>query len=102
LTNFPERDPDTEQALYHTVALISDQQAERAYTVALYYMRIKKVPSAEHYFAMIPHRWPDSPCAARAKEQLALLAKMPRTESLPSRIMTSPGASDPFSNSVTG
>jgi hypothetical protein len=102
LTNFPERDAPTAEALYHTLGLISDQQAERAYTVAKYYLRIKKIPSAEYYFAMIPHRWPDSPWAGKAKEELALLAKMPRSETAPSKIMSLPGTLDPWSSAISG
>lgn len=101
MATFPERQTDTEGDLYHTLDLIADQQAERTYGVGRYYHRAGKVASAEYYFGMIPRRWPKSPWAAKAKEQLAQLAKLPRTESLPSKIFTQPGSGDPYSNGVT-
>jgi outer membrane protein assembly factor BamD (BamD/ComL family) len=100
MATFPEQQASTEGDLYHTLDLISDQQAERTYVIGRYYHRAGKVASAEYYFGMIPQRWPKSPWAAKAKEQLALLAKLPRTESLPSKIFQ-PGGGDPYSNGVT-
>ena len=47
-------------------------------------------------------RWPKSEWAAKAKTDLASLAKMPRKESLPSKIMTAPGSVDPFSSGAGG
>jgi outer membrane protein assembly factor BamD (BamD/ComL family) len=87
--------PANYERLYHTLDLINDAQAERAYTVGDYYRRTGKVASAEHYFGMIPQKWPKSPWATKAKAQLAVLAKMPRKASEPSKIMTQPGSSDP-------
>ena len=99
MANFPDRKASTEEELYHTLDLINDQDAERAFQVGDYYRRTGKVASAEYYFAMITQRWPDSDWTPKAKDQLAVLAKMPRKESLPSKIMTLPGTNDPFGGS---
>ncbi len=101
MVTFPDRQAGNEK-LYHTLDLINDQQAERTYVIADYYKRTGKVPSAEFYFGMIRHKWPNSPWAAKAKTDLAALAKMPRKPSLPSKIMTQPGAISPFSGSGQG
>jgi outer membrane protein assembly factor BamD (BamD/ComL family) len=100
MATFPERQASTDNELYHTLDLIADQQAERTYVAGRYYRRAGKVASAEYYFGMIPQRWPKSPWAAKAKEQLAQLATLPRTESLPSKIFQ-PGGTDPYNNGVT-
>jgi outer membrane protein assembly factor BamD (BamD/ComL family) len=102
MATFPERQASVDNALYHTIDLITDQQAERAYRVGLYYRHIGRVISSEYYFAMIPYRWPRSEWAPKAKLQLAELAKMPRTESKPSKIMTPPGFTDPFGGAFGG
>jgi TolA-binding protein len=94
---FPDR-PAGNEKLYHTLDLINDQEAERAYITADLYKRTGKVASAEYYYGMVRHRWPKSEWAAKAKTELASLAKMPRKESLPSKIMSSPGSVDPFSS----
>lgn len=95
MVTFPDR-PEHNEKLYHTLDLINDQEAERAYLVGDYYKRTGKVASAEFYFGEIRHKWPKSEWAAKAKTELAALAKMPRKESLPSKIMTAPGSIDPF------
>jgi outer membrane protein assembly factor BamD (BamD/ComL family) len=101
MVTFPDR-PAGNEKLYHTLDLINDQEAERTYVVAAYYKKIGKVPSAEYYFGKIRQRWPKSVWAAKAKTDLATLAKMPRTKSLPSKIMSQPGSYDPFSNTAQG
>ncbi len=93
-TEYPERRATAEQ-LYHTNDLIKDQHAERAYGVAMYYMRVRKPASAEYYFGMILAKWPESKWAGEARKQMLLTAKMPRKASQPSKIMTMPGAPDP-------
>lgn len=95
MATFPDR-PEGNEKLYHTLDLINDQEAERTYVIADYYRRTGKVASAEFYYGKIRHRWPKSPWAVKAKTQLAALAKMPRTESLPSKIMSAPGSIDSF------
>jgi TolA-binding protein len=95
MRSFPDRQASYEN-LFHTLDIINDQEAERTYTVGEYYKRTGKVTSAEYYFGKIPQRWPNSPWAVKAKSELAQLAKLPRKESLPSKIMTSPGSSDPY------
>jgi outer membrane protein assembly factor BamD (BamD/ComL family) len=102
MTMFPERQASVDGALYHTLDLISDHQAERAYTRGLYYRRTGHISSAEYYFAMVPYKWPRSSWAPKAKKQLAELAKMPRTEAKPSKILTPPGSGDPFGGAFGG
>jgi outer membrane protein assembly factor BamD (BamD/ComL family) len=97
MATFPDR-PAGNEKLYHTLDLINDAEAERSYVIGDYYRRTGKVASAEFYFGKIRQRWPNSPWAAKAKTQLAVLAKMPRKQSLPSKIMTQPGAYDSFVN----
>jgi TolA-binding protein len=95
---FPERQTSTEEGgpdLHKTLDLINDQEAERAYSVGSYYRRAGRVTSAEFYFGKIVHKWPQSPWAEMARDQLTELAKMPRKESKPSTIMVRPGA-DPY------
>lgn len=97
METFPEKEESNER-LFHTLDLINDQEAERTYNVGAYYKKIGKVASAEYYFGMVRHKWPKSEWAAKAKTDLAALAKMPRKESLPSKIMTAPGSIDSFSS----
>ena len=97
LTTFPDRPAEFEK-LYHTLDLINDAEAERAYEQGAFYRRTNKIASAEYMFGKIPQRWPKSTWAAKAKEQLTTLAKMDRTETLPSKLLSSPALRDPFSN----
>jgi outer membrane protein assembly factor BamD (BamD/ComL family) len=91
---YPERRASAE-GLYHTSDLIKDQYAERAYTVAMYYLKINKAAAAEYYFGMVIARWPESKWAGESRKEMLKVAKMPRKASLPSKIMTMPGAPDP-------
>jgi len=95
MTSFPDRQASYEN-LYHTLDLINDQEAERTFKVGEYYKRTGKVTSAEYYFGKIPQRWPASPWAVKSKAELAKLAKLPRKPSVPSKIMSQPGANDPY------
>jgi outer membrane protein assembly factor BamD (BamD/ComL family) len=94
MQEFPER-LDTAKGLYHTLDLIRDQEAERAYRQGLYYVRARKPISAEYYFGLVMNKWPGSKWAGQARKEMAVVAKMPRKTSLPSKIMTAPGAADP-------
>jgi outer membrane protein assembly factor BamD (BamD/ComL family) len=98
LTTFPDRQASTADYLYHTLDLINDEQARRCYEEGEFYRRTKKATSAEYCFAEIVTRWPKSTWAKKAKEQLAQVAKMPRSQTLPSKIMTTPGSPDPSAN----
>ena len=98
MATFPDR-PAGNEKLYHTLDLINDQEAERTFDVGDYYQRTGKVTSAEYYFGKIPQRWPKSPWAAKAKTELAELAKMPRKAIAPSKINVTPTAGDPFAGS---
>ncbi len=95
MSTFPDRQASYEK-LYHTLDIINDQEAERTFKVGEYYKRTGKVTSAEFYFGKIPQRWPGSPWSVKAKTELAQLAKMPRKPSVPSKIMSQPGANDPY------
>lgn len=92
--------PQVLQALYSTLDQIKEAEAERAYRRAAYYHKIGKYTSAEYMYGMVPRRWPKSPWAQKAKDGLAQIAKAPRIESAPSKIMTQPGAEDPFGNGI--
>jgi outer membrane protein assembly factor BamD (BamD/ComL family) len=83
------------EGLYHTKDLIKDQYAERAYTVAMYYLKIRKAAAAEYYFGMVIAKWPESKWAGESRKEMVKVAKMPRKASVPSKIMTAPGAADP-------
>jgi outer membrane protein assembly factor BamD (BamD/ComL family) len=98
MATFPDR-PAGNEKLYHTLDLINDQEAERTFVVGDYYQRTGKVSSAEYYFGKIPQRWPKSPYATQAKTRLAVLAKMPRKATAPSKINITQSAGDPFRSS---
>ena len=99
MAEFPERQGGNEQ-LYHTLDLINDQAAEREYTAGLYYIRARKPTSAEYQFGLVIAKWPRSKWAEYSRVELQKTAKMPRKASVPSKIMTQPGAPDP--NSMGG
>lgn len=101
MNQFPDRAEENEK-LYHTLDLINDATAERMYKIGDYYRRTGSIASAEYYFGMLPQRWPQSPWTAKAKTQLAALAKMPRKKSVPYKILTQPGTTDPFSSGYNG
>jgi outer membrane protein assembly factor BamD (BamD/ComL family) len=97
MATFPDR-PAGQEKLYHTLDLINDQEAERTFSVGDYYQRTGRVASAEYYFGKIRQRWPKSPWSNKAKDRLAVLAKMPRKESKPSLINIGRTAGDPFAS----
>ena len=94
MAEFPEHQAANEQ-LYHTLDLINEQAAEREYNIGMYYLRAYKPASAEYQFGLVNAKWPRSKWAELAKVQLKKTAKMPREASVPSKIMTMPGAPDP-------
>ncbi len=94
MAEFPERQAGAEQ-LYHTLDLIEDQAAEREFKVGQYYVRALKPVSAEYYFGLVMAKWPRSKWAKLAKAEMGKIAKMPRKASVPSKMMTQPGAPDP-------
>lgn len=96
MTMFPERAVSHSDNLYKTLDIINDQDAERAYKIGEHYLWTGKVNSAEFYFGEVPARWPKSPWAKLAKVELEKIAKMPRKQTLPSRIMSLPGSTDPM------
>ena len=93
---FPERDAATSEFLSHSLDLINDQQAEVTYRHGEFYRQTGYPGAAELSFAEVRVRWPQSQWSARSKEQLELIAKAPRKEVLPSKIMTTPGSPDPY------
>jgi outer membrane protein assembly factor BamD (BamD/ComL family) len=100
LKTFPEQ-PGFE-GLYHTLDVINDQEANKTYTIGMYYKRVGQVASAEYYLGKILHRWPTGEWAEKAKVELAQLAKMPRVPSKPSKIVIPPGSIDPFGSNGRG
>jgi len=94
MAEFPERQAGAEQ-LYHTLDLIEDQAAEREYTAGQYYLRAMKPAGAEYQFGLVMAKWPKSKWAALAKKEMVKVAKAPRKASVPSKIMTLPGVTDP-------
>jgi outer membrane protein assembly factor BamD (BamD/ComL family) len=102
LNTFPERMTGQNDPLYKALDLIRDQEAERAYLVGEHYLWTGKIASAEYSFGAIPVKWPESTWAKKAKIQLAKIAKMPRKETLPSKIMSRPGSSDPLTGGTGG
>ena len=101
MAEFPEHQAGNEQ-LYHTLDLINDQAAEREYTTGMYYIRARKPTSAEYQFGLVVAKWPKSKWAELSKVELAKTAKMPRKASVPSRMMTLPGAPDPSGSMGSG
>jgi len=101
MAEFPDRQGSNEQ-LYHTLDLINDQAAEREYTTGMYYVRAMKPTSAEYQFGLVVAKWPKSKWAELAKVQLQKTAKMARKASVPSKIMTLPGAPDPQGSMGSG
>lgn len=99
MTMFPEQQASYSEELYHKLALIEDQIAERTYRRGEHYLWTGKVASAEYCFGEIPARWPKSPWAEKARDQLTVIATLPRKETLPSRIMAQPGGTDPLTGS---
>ena len=96
MEEFPEHQSTNEQ-LYHTLDLIEEQAAEKEYNIGLYYIRALKPAAAEFQFGLVIAKWPKSRWAEFSKVQLKKTAKMPRKATVPSKIMTLPGAPDPNS-----
>jgi len=94
MAEFPERQAGAEQ-LYHTLDLIEDQAAEKEYEAGQYYLRARQPGGAEYQFGLVQARWPKSKWAGLARKELAKVAKAPRKEVVPSKIMTLPGVTDP-------
>ncbi len=101
MTNYPERDAKVSESLAHNLDLIRDQQAEISYRHGEFYRDTGYPGAAEFYFGEVRARWPSSPWAQKAKDQLELIAKMPRKKVLPSQIMTTPGSPDPYSSGAS-
>jgi outer membrane protein assembly factor BamD (BamD/ComL family) len=95
VVTFPEKLEDKEK-LFHIKDIISDQNAERNYRIGLYYKKTKHVGAAEYYFGLVNAKWPKTEWAEKSKTEMVTLAKMPRKETLPSKIMAQPGSRDPF------
>jgi tetratricopeptide (TPR) repeat protein len=95
MTTFPDRDEKADQFLMHGLALVNDQKAEITFRRGEFYRKTGYPGAAELCYGEVRARWPKSDWAARSKAQLELIAKAPRKEVLPSKIMTTPGAPDP-------
>lgn len=99
LAAYPDRPRDEQKRLYHLLDLITDQEAERAYLTGDYYRRTGKAMAAEFYLGKVIAKYPNSTWAEKSREQMELVAKMPRKFTAPSKIMSQPGAPDPMSMS---
>jgi outer membrane protein assembly factor BamD (BamD/ComL family) len=101
MVTFPERDQATSEFLVKSLELIEQEMAAITYEHGEFYRKTGYPGAAELSYAEVRARWPKSPYADLAKKQLAVIAKTPRKEVLPSKIMTTPGAADPYSNGNT-
>ncbi len=101
MVTFPDRDPATSEFLTKSLELINEEMAAVTYQHGEFYRQTGYPGAAELSFAEVRARWPKSRYASLAREQLALISKAPRKEVLPSKIMTTPGAADPYSNGNT-
>jgi outer membrane assembly lipoprotein YfiO len=97
LAAYPDRPREEQKKLYRMLDLITDQEAERAYDVGMYYRRTGKAMGAELYFGKVISKYPNSVWAEKSREMMVEVAKMPRKFTAPSKIMTQPGAADPLS-----
>jgi TolA-binding protein len=102
MTAFPERDEATDKFLMNALYHITDQQAEITFRRGEFYRKTGYPGAAEFCYAEVRSRWPQSEWAAKSQEQLAVVAKAPRREVLPSKIMTAPGAPDPVAAANAG
>lgn len=93
MASYPENQEGAKD-LYHSLDLINDEEAASDYEAGLYYVQAMKPTSAEYQFGRVIARHPKSKWADKARAEMAKLAKVPRKASLPSKIMTLPGATD--------
>ena len=98
---FPERSAEIRAALSQSRDLITDENAEITYRRGLFYQQTGYPGAAEFCFGEVKARWPTSEWAKKSVAQLDLIAKAPRKKVEPSRIMSLPGASDPYANGMT-
>ena len=98
---FPERTAETRETLSRSTDLINDQNAEITYRRGEFYQQTGYPGAAEFCFGEVKARWPSSEWANKAAAKLDLIAKAPRKIVEPSRIMTLPGAADPYANGMT-
>lgn len=101
MVTFPERDSSTSDFLTRSLELINEEMAAVTYEHGEFYRQTGYPGAAELSYAEVRARWPKSKYARMAKEQLAVVAKVPRKAVMPSKIMTTPGAADPYSNGNT-
>ena len=98
---FPERNAETRETLAQSSDLINDQNAEITFRRGEFYEQTGYPGAAEFCFGEVKARWPSSDWGKKASSKLDLIAKAPRKKVEPSRIMTLPGASDPYANGMT-
>lgn len=99
-TLFPERRASTSDDLAHKLDLLQDQQAEITFRRGEFYKQTGYPGAAELCFGEVKARWPQSEWASKAEAELQIIAKMPRKKVEPSKIMTRPGAVDPFAGGL--
>ena len=102
MEQFPEQLASHSDEMYKKLDHINEQDAERTYKIGEHYLWTGHINSAEYYFGEIPVRWPKSGWSKKAKVQLAKIAKMPRQEAKASKIMTTPGGTDPLTGNGGG
>lgn len=98
---FPERQASTSSFLDESLTKINDQEAEITFRRGEFYRKTGYPGAAELCYGEVKARWPKSPWAEQASAQMEVLAKMPRKQVLPSKIMTAPGASDPYNQGMS-
>lgn len=101
LATYPERQVSTDDELYRSLALIDAEQAAITYRQGEFYKRTGKPAAAELYLGEVVARWPKSEWAEKSRIELAEIKKLPRERTLPSKILTPPGAPDPLRMGAT-
>jgi tetratricopeptide (TPR) repeat protein len=101
MTLFPERQASTSEMFSRALDLIDDQDAEITFRRGEFYRQTGYPQAAEMCYGEVRSRWPRSAWAEQSKARLDEIAPMPRKKVEPSRIMTLPGAGDPYAGGNT-
>lgn len=100
MTLYPERHATNSENLSHTLDLIEDQEAEQAFRRGEFYKQTGYPGAAELCYGELKTRWPQSNWTKLAQGRLEEIARMPRKVVEPSKIMSQPGANDPFASGL--
>jgi tetratricopeptide (TPR) repeat protein len=101
MTLFPERQTSSSEMFSKALDLIDDQDAEITFRRGEFYRQTGYPGAAELCYGEVRARWPRSAWAEQSKSRLDEIALMPRKKVEPSRIMTLPGAGDPYAGGHT-